>query len=103
MTPFHRQAYPADWEQISLYVRFIRAAGACEQCGAWNGYPNPETAARVMLTVSHTDHDVTHNDLGNLQALCQACHLRHDAQLHAQHARQTRTRRQIHAGQLTLI
>ncbi|HUV95783.1 MAG TPA: hypothetical protein VMX14_13290 [Anaerolineae bacterium] len=101
--PARRANYPPDWEQLSLYVRFIRAQGACEQCGAWNGYRQPETGARVMLTVSHTDHDTENNDLSNLRALCQACHLRHDAKLHAQHARQTRQARQAHAGQLAMI
>lgn len=32
----------------------------------------------VILTVAHLDHDVGNNDLDNLQALCQGCHLGHD-------------------------
>ena len=99
----NRADYPPDWEQISLYVRWVRAQGQCESCGAWHGYAHPETGSRVVLTVAHLDHNTANNDLANLRALCQACHLRHDARLHAQHARQTRTRRQIVAGQLALI
>jgi hypothetical protein len=34
---------------------------------------------RVVLTVAHLDHDESHNDVGNLRALCQLHHLRHDA------------------------
>ena len=34
---------------------------------------------RVVLTVAHLDHVEANNDLSNLQALCQRCHLRHDA------------------------
>jgi hypothetical protein len=101
--PFHRANYPPGWDQISAYVRIVRAGGACEWCGAWNAYPNPDTGSRVVLTVAHVDHDTVNNDLGNLRALCQACHLRHDAHLHAQHARQTRRRHQINAGQLEFI
>ena len=42
----------------------------------------------VVLTISHTDHDPTNNDPGNLRALCQRCHNRHDAA----HRRETRDR-----------
>lgn len=36
---------------------------------------------RVVLTVSHTDHDEENHDvqLDRLKALCQICHLRYDA------------------------
>ena len=99
MTPARRSNYPPDWDQLSAYVRFVRAQGACEWCGAWNSYPHPVTGCRVMLTGAHLYHDTTNSDLGNLRALCQRCHLRHDANLHARHARQTRQTRQIQAGQ----
>ena len=46
-------------------------------------YGNPEQKAiRVVLTVSHQDHDITNNDDVNLKALCQKCHLRHDRVRH---------------------
>ena len=32
----------------------------------------------IVLTISHTDHDISNNDYGNLKALCQRCHNRHD-------------------------
>jgi hypothetical protein len=59
-------------------------------------------AVRVVLTVAHLDHDVTNNDEDNLKALCQLCHLRYDAQYHAQNARVTRARNR-RAGQMTLF
>lgn len=34
---------------------------------------------KVVLTIAHLDHDVINNDPGNLKALCQRCHNRHDA------------------------
>ncbi len=55
---------------------------------------------KVVLTVAHLDHDVTNNDDGNLKALCQRCHLTHDAKVHAQHARETRIER---SGQMTFF
>lgn len=38
---------------------------------------------KVVLTISHTDHDIKHNDYSNLRALCQRCHLLHDKDHHA--------------------
>jgi hypothetical protein len=32
----------------------------------------------IVLTISHTDHDLENNDYSNLKALCQRCHNRHD-------------------------
>jgi hypothetical protein len=44
---------------------------------------------KVVLTVAHIDHDTTNNELENLKALCQRCHLRHDAVLHRVNSRNT--------------
>ena len=41
-----------------------------------------QQAIKVVLTISHTDHDVNNNDYSNLKALCQRCHLRHDVEHH---------------------
>ena len=35
-------------------------------------------AVKIVLTISHTDHDTSNNDYNNLKALCQLHHLRHD-------------------------
>ena len=37
---------------------------------------------KVILTVAHLDHNIDNNDLENLRAWCQRCHLRHDADFH---------------------
>ena len=58
---------------------------------------------RIVLTVAHLDHDTTHNADDNLAALCQRCHLRYDAAMHAQHAAETRRRKRVDAGQLELF
>lgn len=45
---------------------------------------------RIVLTVAHLDHAPENCDPANLRALCQRCHLRYDAQLHARNAAATR-------------
>jgi hypothetical protein len=37
---------------------------------------------RVVLACAHLDHDPTNNKLSNLAALCQRCHMIHDAREH---------------------
>ena len=97
-----RSLYPPDWEQISNRIRFQRAGGVCEQCGAVHGQPHPVTGSRVVLTTAHLDHNPANCTDDNLKALCQRCHLRYDAQMHALHAALTRRQKQIAAGQLVL-
>ena len=48
-----------------------------------NKNPNAK-AIRIILTIAHLDHDTTNNDYGNLKALCQLHHLRHDIGHHKQ-------------------
>lgn len=50
----------------------------------------------VVLTVAHLDHDESNNDVTNLRALCQRCHLTHDARDNARRRRQSASAR---AGQ----
>lgn len=38
---------------------------------------------RIVLTVAHLDHRPENCDDANLKALCQRCHLRHDAKMHS--------------------
>lgn len=54
---------------------------------------NGDKLTKIVLTISHTDHDTTNNDPSNLRALCQRCHLLHDKELHAANARATRRKR----------
>lgn len=74
-----RDRYPRDWKARSRFVRFYRARGKCEWCGARNGYPHPITGSMVVLTVAHVyDKRPEAAQLLNLAALCQRCHNRHD-------------------------
>lgn len=47
----------------------------------------------IVLTIAHLDHVPENCDPANLKALCQRCHLRYDAQHHAETARATRKNR----------
>lgn len=78
--PENRARYPKDWKARSRFVRFFRARNRCEWCGAENGKPNPATGSKVVLTTAHVfDKRPEAAGLMNLAALCQKCHLAHDA------------------------
>src|SRR4051812_7473594 len=95
--------YPADWKLRSHFVRFVRAKGCCEWCGAVHGLPNPRTGAIVYLTTAHVyDQRPEAASLLNLAALCQSCHLNHDKQLH-KWARWRKRRAQERTGELFAI
>lgn len=119
--PIDYSLYPADWKQIRAAI-LARSGNACEHCGVanyavgWrdkggefyklsedNGHlVEPENIIRIVLTVAHLDHDITSNEPSNLRALCQQCHLRHDASHHARNAAITRRRRKVEAGQVEI-
>lgn len=78
--PENRSRYPADWKLRSRFVRFVRAKGFCEWCGAEHGKPHPVTGSKVILTTAHVFDDRPEaSSLLNLAALCQKCHNGHDA------------------------
>lgn len=76
-----RARYPRDCTRISRAV-IARAGHRCEACGAGQGEPNPVTGSRVVLGAAHLDHRPENVDPGNLRAMCQRCHLRHDRPHH---------------------
>lgn len=62
---------------------------------------------KVVLTVAHLDQDTRNDDLDNLAALCQRCHLNYDKQHNVVKAKRTRldNKRQAIAdsGQLSFL
>lgn len=99
--PENRDRYPADWTLRSRFIRFVRAGGCCEWCGAQHGLPHPETGSKVILTTAHIYDDRPEAaSLLNLAALCQLCHNRHDAAARRQGIRQ---RRDAMSGQILLF
>lgn len=96
--PENRARYPKDWSLRSRFVRFVRARGRCEWCGAEHGAPHPLTGSRVVLTTAHVHDDRPEAcSLLNLAALCQRCHNRHDA---AARRAGVRVRRRAHTADL---
>lgn len=108
--PVDYRNYPKNWKTEIRPGILHRASHCCEICGRANRefiVPSRcckeplfdernrclnchKPRARIVLTIAHLDHDVTNNRDDNLKALCQRCHLRHDAKLHAENARKTR-------------
>ena len=89
--PENKHRYPADWNAIALAVK-TAADWKCQGCGVQCRRPgDPFTTHRLTLTVAHyPDHSPENCTPGNLRPLCAPCHLRLDAQHHAQTARATR-------------
>ena len=102
----NKRRYPTDWPAISQAVK-ERAGWRCEcvgECGTDHGghgdhggrceerhrVPARCFRGRVILTVAHLDHRPENSAPENLRAMCQACHLRYDRDLHAETRRWTR-------------
>lgn len=96
--PENKAKYPENWEEISEYIRFVRADNHCELCGCENYKPHPITGSMVILTTMHLDHDETNCDPDNLKAGCQLCHNRYDAPV-----RRARRRERLMAKQMQLF
>lgn len=70
--------HQGDWHPCEpTFDNFKEAADFRNQYNALNRDCLP-TVSVIVLTVAHLDHDVTNNELDNLKALCQRCHLTHD-------------------------
>lgn len=90
----YKSTYPPNWHSISEDIRWLRAKGRCEKCGAIEGVPYVGRRSIVHLSVHHIGIPRPDGRLGspkdkgdcrpeNLIALCQRCHLNADRQLHA--------------------
>lgn len=99
--PENRSRYPRDWKLRSRFVRFVRARGRCEWCGAEHGMPHPVTGSTVILTTAHVFDDRPEaSGLLNLAALCQKCHNGHDMKARAEGRRQ---RAELASGQVRMF
>jgi hypothetical protein len=61
--------------------------------------PSLQQVILSVLTTAHLDHDPGNNELSNLAALCQRCHLVYDRSHHYQ---TWRLRRDLESGQLRI-
>lgn len=94
--PSEKGRYPANWKDVSHYIRFVRAKGRCEcqgECGRGthegrcpnrHGEPAYGTGSKVVLTTAHLNHTPEDVDPTILRAMCQGCHLHYDREHHAQ-------------------
>ena len=110
--------YPPNWKteirprilaragEIRDAEGFVTQEASCERCEVLNhayitrtetgwdfALPEEEGTVYIILTVAHLDHDLKHNEDTNLAALCQKCHLGHDARQHVETARRNREAR----------
>jgi hypothetical protein len=98
-----KSRYPKNWPEISQFVRFERAGGKCEFCGAQHRRPNPRTGRMVSLAAAHLDHNPEHTVLDKLRALCNCCHLNYDRQHNLQLRVQRVVQAMRRAGQLYFL
>jgi len=122
--PMDRKKYPKDWRVISNYIRFERAKGKCEECGApHNGWRDgelwfepdfaetfphmTEDMTRIILTTAHLGIAKPDRTPGNradtmdcreenLKALCQRCH-------NINRRRANRRKSLVNAGQMEMF
>lgn len=108
--PCDPKNYPANWK-TEIRPRILERDGhCCKKCSVPNHaivgsisrvlrakfhahhtarvsrewYSEPgDPATVIVLTIAHLDHDTANNADDNLAALCQKCHLYHDAKQHA--------------------
>jgi heterodisulfide reductase subunit B len=76
--PIDRKRYPPDWEETSHRIRFERAGGRCELCGATHGEPHPKTGKTVQLQTAHLNRRPEETTDELLIALCPRCHFAYD-------------------------
>jgi len=130
--PMDRKLYPKNWREISQYIRFERAKGKCEECGApHNGmrdaignvydeefvesFPHTvEHMTKIVLTTAHlgiAKPDGSPGDRAdtmdcrpeNLKALCQRCHLAFDRSDNINRRRINKRKSLVKAGQLEMF
>jgi hypothetical protein len=116
----NRHLYPDNWEYVSLFVRG-KADWKCQACGKRcrsSGEPIQAFINRVdadleaeirkhpiryCLTVAHLNHKPMDCRIENLMAMCAPCHLKYDAEYHAEQRKINRYKLLEKNGQLTLF
>lgn len=82
--PMDRKRYPSDWEKIAKKKKEL-VGWKCEVCGKQCRKPGePFDTHKRTLTVAHLNHTPEDVRPVNLKAMCAPCHLRYDAQHHAE-------------------
>ena len=80
----NRAIYPKNWNEIAFSVK-DNAGWICEKCGKQCRKPGePFDTHKRTLTTAHLDHNPQNCNKDNFKAYCAPCHLRYDAQHHAE-------------------
>jgi hypothetical protein len=88
--PMDRARYPANWEKIATDKK-NKVGWKCEVCGKQCRKPGEEfDTHKRTLTVAHLNHTPEDVRPENLKAMCAPCHLRYDAQHHAETRRKSK-------------
>jgi hypothetical protein len=77
--PENRKRYVPWWPQLAHHIKFERAGGRCEWCGAEHGKPHPVSGSRTIMTTAHRDRMPENCHPLNLVGICMRCHLAYDA------------------------
>lgn len=133
--PINYRNYPLNWKTELRPAALERSNHCCAFCGIknyavgardkngqWHDEPAIHSMSsdeglikfgefprmiKIVLTVAHLNHDITDNSDTNLKALCQKCHIRHDATYHAINSKVTRNRKRQEkvetSGQMKLL
>ena len=82
--PMDRKRYPKNWKQIADDIK-EKADWKCQVCGKQCRRPHEKfDTHKRTLTVAHLNHVPEDCREENLKAMCAPCHLRYDAQHHAE-------------------
>lgn len=130
--PVNYALYPKNWKTEIRPRILARAEHRCEWCGVPNKaiiWRHPDTAdcwhiitedeaqaklwygekyalfsSKITLTIAHLhDPNPMNCDDSNLAALCNACHLRHDAKMHAMNVIRSKNATLEKAGQTRMF
>ena len=81
--PMEKERYPENWSEIADNLK-ESVGWVCEGCGKQCRKPGePFDTHKRTLTVHHKNHQPEDCRIENLIALCAPCHLKADAQFHA--------------------
>ena len=82
--PMDLKRYPKNWKEIAFEIK-QKAGWRCEVCGKQCRRPGePFDTHKRTLTVAHLNHTPEDVRPENLKAMCAPCHLKNDAQHHAE-------------------
>jgi 5-methylcytosine-specific restriction endonuclease McrA len=84
----HEQGYRCAWCGVPDRTVIVRWPD-----GTWDRAQAGDRQTFIVLTIAHVDHRTRNNTRGNLRALCQRCHNRHDAPHRRANAERTRRAR----------